>query len=302
MSAAPFDLPQLERRAASETRWQRRLVLLAVAGPPLLYLLVLYLVPMLGMLAYSFGRTEGFDAELGLDPGSYERLFGTPEILELLGKSLRMAAVITAVCLVLGFPTAYILARYVPKRYQYALLLLLLIPAWTSFIIRTYSWLLVLGNEGLINSGLKAAGLREQPLQLAFNEFAVDIALVYINLPWLVLPIYVVLEKMEPALLEAGSILGAGRLDLFRRVVLPISLPGVVAGVLLVFIPSISTFAVPEILGGTGGVMYANLINTYFLNFDWPFGAALATVMLVTTLIIVAVTSRLINLGQLWMR
>jgi spermidine/putrescine transport system permease protein len=257
---------------------------------------------MIGMLAYSFGRTEGFDTKLALDPSSYQRLFGTPEILELLGKSLRMAAVITAVCLVLGFPAAYVLARYVPKRYQYAILLLLLIPAWTSFIIRTYSWLLVLGNEGLINSGLRAAGLRDDPLQLAFNEFAVDIALVYINLPWLVLPIYVALEKIEPALLEAGSILGAGRLELFRRVVLPLSLPGVAAGVLLVFVPAISTFAVPEILGGTGGVMYANLINTYFLNFDWPFGAALATVMLVVTLMIVGIASRFVNLGQLWMR
>jgi spermidine/putrescine transport system permease protein len=282
--------------------WQRRLIVAAIAGPPLLYLFVLYVVPMVGMLAYSFGRTEGVDTELAWNVDQYRRLFGTPEILELLGKSLRMAATVTAVCLIIGFPVAYIVARLVPRRIQYLLLLLLLIPAWTSFIIRTYSWLLVLGNEGLVNTSLQAVGAIDAPLQLAFNEFAVDVALVYINLPWLVLPIYAALEKMEPALLEAGSILGAGRFDLFRRIVLPLSMPGVVAGVLLVFVPAISTFAVPEILGGTGGTMYANLINTYFLNFDWPFGAALATVMLAITLAVVALASRFVRLEELWTR
>jgi spermidine/putrescine transport system permease protein len=302
VTVAPAELPAIDERTLDPSRWQRRVTLFAVAGPPLLYLLVLYLVPMAAMLAYGFGRTEGFDTHLAFNLDQYERLFGTPEILELLGKSLRMAAVITAICLLLGFPIAYILARYVPKRYQYALLLLLLIPAWTSFIIRTYSWLLVLGNEGLVNSAIEALGIRDRPLQLAFNEFSVDIALVYINLPWLVLPIYAALEKLDKSLLEAGSILGAGRFSLLRRIVLPLSMPGVIAGVLLVFVPAISTFAVPEILGGTGGVMYANLINTYFVNFDWPFGAALATVMLVITLLLVALASRFVNLGQLWAR
>jgi len=302
VSAVPVEVASASLRARPEGLWQRRLALLAVAGPPLLYLLLLYLVPLIGMLAYSFGRSDGFETQLALDFSQYERLFGTPEILELLGKSLRMAAVITAACLVIAFPAAYVLARYVPRRYQYVVLLLLLIPAWTSFVIRTYSWLLVLGNEGLVNAGLQSAGVISQPLRLAFNEFAVDLTLLYINLPWMILPIYAALEKIDPALLEAGSILGAGRRQLFRRVVLPLALPGVVAGVLLVFVPAISTFAVPEILGGTDGVMYANLINTYFLAFDWPFGAALATVMLVITLLIVAVASRFMRLEQLWMR
>lgn len=283
-------------------KWQQRLHVFAVAGPPVLYLVIFYLIPIFGMLAYSFGRVDGFDTELGLSLEQYEEVFGSPDILRLLIKSLRMSALITVVCLLLGFPCAFILARVVPRRYQYTLLILLLIPAWTSFIIRTYSWLLVLGNEGLINSALTEAGVVGSPLPLAFNEFAVDMALVYINLPWLVVPIYAALEKLEPALLEAGSILGAGRYAIFRRIVLPLSMPGVVAGVLLVFIPSISTFAVSEILGGTGGVMYANLINTYFLNFDWPFGAALATVMLAITLLVVAVAARFVKLEQLWLR
>lgn len=290
------------RDGSSDDRWRRRLGLFAVAGPPLLYLSVLYLVPLIGMLAYSFGHSDGFETNLGVDPAQYERLLGSTQILELLGKSLRMAAIVTVVCLAVGFPVAYILARYVPKRYQYVLLLLLLIPAWTSFVVRTYSWLLVLGNDGLVNAGLTSAGVVDQPLQLAFNEFAVDLTLVYINLPWLILPVYAALEKIDPVLLEAGSILGASRWNLFRRIVLPLALPGVAAGVLLVFVPAISTFAVPEILGGTGGVMYANLINTYFLNFDWPFGAALATVMLAITLLIVAVASRFIRLGEIWTR
>lgn len=292
----------LPARPGLNAVWQRRLILAAVVGPPLLYLFILYLIPMAGMLAYSLGRTEGIDTHLDLNLEQYRRLFGAPEIMELLGKSLRMAATVTLACLLLGFPIAYILARVVPRRLQYPLLLLLLIPAWTSFIIRTFSWLLVLGNEGLVNTSLQATGAIDAPLQLAFNEFAVDVTLVYINLPWLVLPIYAALEKMEPALLEAGSILGGSRYDLFRRIVVPLSMPGVIAGILLVFVPAISTFAVPEIIGGTGGTMYANLINAYFVNFDWPFGAALATVMLAITLIIVALASRFIRLEQLWTR
>jgi ABC-type spermidine/putrescine transport system permease subunit I len=273
-----------------------------VVGPPLLYLLILYVIPMFGMLAYSFGSSNGVETQLTWDLDQYRRLFGSPAIIELLLKSLRMAGIVTLACLVIGFPIAYILARSVPKRFQYILLLLLLVPSWTSFIVRTYSWILVLGNQGLVNATLERAGLINKPAQLAFNEFAVDLALVYMNLPWLVLPVYVALEKIDPALLEAGGSLGASKLQLFRRVILPLSLPGVVAGVLLVFIPAISTFAVPEILGGTGGIMYASLINDYFLNFDWPFGAALATTMLALTLAAVALAARMIRLESLWTR
>ncbi len=288
--------------ALREKRLPGRLLTALVVGPPLLYLLFLYVVPMFGMLAFSFGSSDGVETRLTWELDQYERLFGSPAIMELLLKSLRMAAIVTLACLMIGFPIAYILARVVPKRYQYVLLLLLIIPSWTSFIVRTYSWILVLGNEGLVNATLQRARLVDEPVQLAFNEFAVIVALVYISLPWLVLPVYAALEKIDPALLEAGGSLGASRFQLFRRVIFPLSLPGVVAGLLLVFIPAISTFAVPVILGGTGGIMYASLINDYFLNFDWPFGAALATTMLILTLAAVALAARMIRLQTVWTR
>jgi spermidine/putrescine transport system permease protein len=290
-------------RATRARRGLPRPALLAlVAGPPALYLLLFYVLPMFAMLAYSFGTSDGVDTKLTWNLEQYERLFGDPAVMKLLWKSVKMAAIVTLGCLVIGYPIAYILARVVPRRYQYMLLLLLLIPSFTSFIVRTYSWILVLGNEGLVNAALTGSGLVDKPVPLAFNAFAVEVALVYMSLPWLVLPVYAALEKIEPSLLEAGEILGAGRFQVFRRVIVPLSMPGVVAGVILVFVPAISTFAVPVILGGTSGIMYASLINDYFVNFDWPFGAALATTMLVFTLAALAVAGRLLKLGDLWTR
>jgi spermidine/putrescine transport system permease protein len=287
--------------ASGHARRRQRLMLLAVAAPPILYLVVLYVAPLGAMLIYSLGRPVGVDAEITGDLDQYGRIFGTPAVLELLGRSLRTAAIVTAACVGLAFPVAYILARIVPRRYQWSLLLLLLIPAWSSFIVRTYSWLLILGNEGLVNSGLGSVGIEPQT-QLVFNQFAVIVTLIGINLPWAVLPMYVAIEKIQPSLFEAGAVLGASRLYLLRRVVLPLALPGVVAAVLFVFVPAISTFAVPEILGGTSGTLYASLVSDSFQAFNWPFGAALSTVMLAVTLLIVALSAKLVRFDEIWTR
>jgi spermidine/putrescine transport system permease protein len=297
--AAPA--PPLPREGREQAA-RRRLVLLAVVGPPFLYLGLLFMLPLAGMIVYSFGERVGYDVEMTWTLAQYERFLATPEVQGLLWKSLRMATTVTIVSLLLGYPAAYLLARFVPPRWRDTLQMLLIIPSWTSFVIRTYSWLLVLGQEGLVNAGLMALGLTASPLPLAFNEFSVNVALIYINLPWLILPIYVALEKINPSLLEAGEVLGANRVQVFARVVLPLSMPGVVAGVLIVFVPSISTFAVPVILGGTGGYMYGNLINYQFLYLNWPFGAALATVMLAVTLVVVAAGARFVRLEELWSR
>lgn len=280
--------------------WRRRAATAAIVAPPFLYLLVLFIMPIGGMLVYSFGEKQGVEVSLGLSFEQYRRLFDEPQVQLLLLKSLRIAALVTAICVVVGFATAFVVARFVPRRWQYFVLLLIVVPSWTSFIIRTYSWLLVLGQRGLVNTGLEGVGVIDDPLPLAFNEFAVIVALVYVYLPWAVLPMYVALEKVDERLFEAGRILGAGPFQLLRRVIFPLSLPGVAAASLIVFVPSVSTFAVPVILGGTKGHMYGNLVNSQFLAFNWPFGAALATVMLVVTAALVALGVRFARLGELW--
>lgn len=299
---ATVALPAVPARTAATEAvvWQARLRMAAVVGPPFLYLLLFYLVPLAGMVLYSFGAVHAYEFRLTGTLEQYQRFLGTPEIRRLLLKSLRIAGMVTGLTLLVGYPAAYVLARVVTRRWQYPLLLLLVIPSWTSFIIRTYSWLLILGQHGLVNSALQGLGLITQPLALAFNQLGVVVVLTYIYLPWLIFPIYVALEKIDPSLVEAGEILGANRLQVFARVILPLSMPGVVAGALIVFVPSVGEFAVPVIVGGTGGYMYGNLINFQFLALNWPFGAALAVVMLLVTLALVAAGTRLVRLEELW--
>lgn len=291
---------QPKAREAEGLARRRRLMMAAVVGPPFLYLLLFYVVPIVGMILYSFGVTETYEFRLTWTLAQYRRFLDTPQIQSLLLKSLRIAAIVTTLTLLIGYPVAFLLARVVPRRWQYPLMLLLVIPSWTSFIIRTYSWLLILGQQGLVNTGLQRLGLIAKPLPLAFNQFGVVVALTYIYLPWLIFPIYVALEKIDSALVEAGEVLGANRVQVFLRVIFPLSMPGVVAGVLIVFVPSVSEFAVPVIVGGTGGYMYGNLINFQFLSLNWPFGAALSAVMLAVTLALVAVGARFVRLEELW--
>jgi ABC-type spermidine/putrescine transport system permease subunit I len=230
----------------------------------------------------------------------YERIAGEESVHRLLFKSFRIAVETTAITVLVSYPIAFALARIVPRRWQSVLLMMVVLPSWTSFIIRTYSWLLVLGDHGLINDALKSLGLIGEPLDLSFNEFSVAVAIVYVSIPWMVLPIYVSLEKIDWSVVEAGQALGANWLELFRRIIGPLSFPGVVAGVLMVFVPAISQFAIPQILGGNGGYMFGNLVNFQFLQLDWPYGAALSVVMLVVSGVAIAIAVRLTRLEALW--
>lgn len=277
-----------------------RLITMGVVGPPFLYLLLLFAAPLVLMLVYSFGELNGFDIVMSWTLHQYQRIAGEASVHRLLFKSFRIAVETTVITLLVSYPIAFILARIVPRRWQSLLLMMVVLPSWTSFIIRTYSWLLVLGDHGLINGALKTLGLISQPIDLSFNEFSVAVAIVYVSIPWMVLPIYVSLEKTDWSLVEAGQALGANWFDLFWRIVGPLSFPGVVAGVLMVFVPAISQFAIPQILGGNGGYMFGNLVNFEFLQLDWPYGAALSAVMLVISGIAIALAVRLTRLEALW--
>jgi len=194
--------------------------------------------------------------------------------------ALRIAFTATVVALLIGYPMAYAMAR-APERWRGLLVMLVIVPFWTSFLIRVYAWMLLLRPSGLVNSALIGLGLIDEPLPLDAGEFAVHLGLVYSYLPFMVLPLYATLERLDPALVEAAQDLGARPVQAFLRVTLPLSLPGIAAGSLLVFIPSVGEFIIPDLLGGSDSPMIGKILWTeFFNNRDWPAASALAVGLL----------------------
>lgn len=246
-------------------------------GGSLFWLVGFFLLPLFYLLAVSFAERSPYGTiQWVLSFGNYVRAF-QPLYLEIYWRSLWMAALVTAVTAVLAYPVAYTIALAVSPRWRSALLLLVIIPFWTSFLIRTYAWMVILRTEGLVNNALAALHLVHEPLRLLYTPFAVLIGLVYGELPYMILPLYAVLQKLDRTLLEAAADLGAGRVQSFLRVTLPLSVPGLVAGCVLVFIPSIGAFITPDLLGGAKTIMVGNLIQNQFAAVrDQPFGSAVA--------------------------
>jgi putrescine transport system permease protein len=211
---------------------------------------------------------------------NYALLFTDPLYLRAYLNSLRIAAVATAFCLAVGYPMAYAIAR-APRAWRAALVMLVVLPFWTSFLIRVYAWIGLLKANGLVNNLLSALGLIDAPLPLLHNEFAVHLGIVYSYLPFMVLPLYAALARMDWTLIEAAADLGCRPFRAFLAVTLPLTLPGIAAGSLLVFIPAVGEFIVPDLLGGAGTPMIGKVLWTeFFANRDWPLASAAALAML----------------------
>ena len=260
-------------------------------APGTLWLLAFFVVPVLIMAGYSVmerGTYGGVEPGLTLD--SYSRFFD-PLYLRILARTVWLAGVTTFLCLLIGYPLAYAIAG--AGRWKHALLFLVVLPFWTSFLVRTYAMMFLLRDTGLVNSVLIALGVIDTPLTLLYPQGAVLAGLVYGYLPFMVLPVYASLEKLDPALLEAAESLGARPAARFVRVILPLSLPGIVAGSLLVFIPSLGAFLTPDLLGGAKQVMVGNLVQQQFgAARDWPFGSAASFIMMALVLGVVYVVLR----------
>jgi len=243
------------------------------------WLAVFALVPNVMVVAASLlerGDREFVRFALSLE--SYQRLLD-PLYLRVLWNSFYLAALSTLMCLAMGYPFAYLLAR-VPRRYSRLLLLLVIIPFWTSSLVRTYAMVIILQTNGWLNQILLDLGLIAEPLELLYTEPAVIAGMLYALLPFMILPLYAALEKLDRRLIEAARDLGAGRVTIFRRIILPLTLPGIVAGCMLTFLPGLGMFYVADLLGGARTLLVGNLIRDQFLSArDWPFGAA-ASVML----------------------
>ncbi|HKI03413.1 MAG TPA: ABC transporter permease [Thermoanaerobaculia bacterium] len=265
--------------------------------PTWLVLGIFFLVPLALMLAVSFAERGTYGgirpiADLGeyvrsgAFLGNYARSLGAI-YLKIGWRSLWMAVLTTVFCLVVSFPIAYYLAILAPRRWKGLLLGLVVVPFWTSFLVRTYAWMFILRTEGLINLVLMGTGLLDHPLEMLYTQTAVMIGLVYGELPFMILPLYASLEKLDRSLLEAASDLGAGSRQSFWRVTVPLSLPGIVAGIVLVFIPSLGQFVVSDLLGGARSMLLGNLIqNQFAVARNKPFGSALAFEMTAAVLLL----------------
>lgn len=246
------------------------------AGPGLLYITLFMTIPLLIIASYTVftrGRFGGVQAEFTL--GNFAKAL-EPTYLAILGNSVLIATVTTVLALALGYPTAYAIAR-LPRRWRTVALVLVVLPFWSNFLIRTYAWIVLLNSEGPINSVLVNLGVVGAPLDLLYNRGAVIVGLLYAYLPLMILPVYASIERVDPQLQEAARNLGAGRLRAFLDVTLPLTLPGTLIGAIFVFVPSMGNFIVPELLGGGKTVMVGNLIRDQFLEArNWPFGAVLA--------------------------
>jgi len=254
--------------------------------PYVVWMTIFIVVPLFLVIYYAFTTRDANGTALTL--ANFQRAF-QPIYLKVLARSLKLAVFSTAVCLLLGYPVALIMAGKAFSR-KSTIMLLFVIPMWMNFLLRTYAWLTLLERNGALNQLLSRIGL--PTLNILYTDYAVILGMVYNFLPFMILPIYSVLSKIDQGVIEAASDLGANKLVVFLRVVLPLSLPGVVSGIIMVFMPALTTFVISRLLGGGQYTLVGNLIEQQFLVVgDWGFGSAISMVLIVLILISMAVMS-----------
>ena len=251
-----------------------------LAWPYVFWIILFTILPLLIIVLFSFTeKTEMGSISMVFTLDNYRKFF-QPLYLNVLKRSVILAVVSTVMCLIVGYPMAYIMSR-APRKKRNLMATLFVLPLWTIFLLRTYAWMGLLREQGLINEFLRAIGLIERPLQLLYNNGAVVMGMVYNFLPFMVLPIYSVLVKLDDSLLEAAHDLGANDVKVFQKVIFPLSLPGVATGIYMVFMPAVSTFVLSDLLGGSHTILLGNLIENQFRNArNWQFGSAISVIML----------------------
>ncbi|RME93055.1 MAG: ABC transporter permease [Candidatus Hydrogenedentota bacterium] len=269
-----------------KSRYADDFILVLMLGPALLWFVFFFLVPLAIIVFYSFcerGTYGGIVYRFTLR--NYVEAFDAL-YLNAFVRSVRIAFLNTFLCLIIGYPVAYYISTK-PPRIKNSLILLVIVPFWTNFLVRTYSWMIILRTEGLVNSLLLGLNILRNPLNLLFSEKAVVIGLVYGYLPFMILPIYASIEKVDFLLLDAAKDLGANSMQVFAKIMLPLTLPGIIAGSILVLIPSLGAFITPDLLGGAKNLMIGNVIKDQFLAArNWPFGSAIAIILMVIVVLL----------------
>ncbi len=282
--------------AATAARRRAALMRYALVAPAIVIIVGFMVLPLGLMLTYSFlepGRYGG--VVWSYSPEAYIRFFFERDLddslvfnlayVRIFFRSFALAFVTTLVALLIGFPAALYIAMQSP-RWRNFLIFLVTVPFWTNLLVRNYAWILILREQGLINEGLLAVGVIEAPIRMIYNNFGITVGLVYSFIPFMVLPIYASLERIDFRLVEAAYDLGANRWQALRRIILPLARPGIYAGCILVFIPCLGAYVTPALLGGGRNLMIGNLIQLQFgASQNWPFGAALAFVLMAIVLL-----------------
>ena len=276
---------------------QQRSAFAAIASAPTVWLLLFFVIPLAIVWAYSFGSNDGLTSiKISGTFANYARAL-EPLYLQIFGKSVAVAALTTLICLIIGFPVAMAISFATPK-WKPWLLLLIMLPFWTNLLIRTYALLSLLGTRGVVNQGYEwfwgtfgLAGMFGpfEPLPLLYNNFAVIFGLVYVHLPFMVLPLYAALDRLDKSLIEASLDLGAGHWNTILRIVVPLAAPGIISGLIITFVPALGSYLTPDLMGGTDSQMIANVVERQFKRAnDWPFGAALSFLLMYATFILIA--------------
>lgn len=263
--------------------------------PVSFWMLVFVAIPLCYVIFISFMQ-RGSDGGIVYSPtiGNYTRM-GSVLYLKIFWESLLIALVTTLLTILFGYPFAYFAAK-LPKKYSTLILVLIMIPFWTNSLIRTYGWMVILRTQGIINYVLMSLHIIKEPLQMLYNWGAVLIGMIYTLFPFMVLPLYNSIGKMDRSYLEAAKDMGASKWTAFRTVTIPLTMPGIVSGCILVFIPSLGLFFITDLMGGGKTMLIGNLIKNQFLTSrDWPFGAALSIVLIVITLALIFVNSKAIG-------
>ena len=257
------------------------------SSPYLVWSLIFIIFPLLIVLFFSFTQKTGDSYSFTF--ANFERLFDIT-YMKVFGLSLYLAAISTFLCLLIGYPLAYFVSKLGEKR-RNLIITLMILPMWMNFLLRTYSWMAILGNNGIINTLLSKIGLPK--LNLLYNNGAVLLGMIYNFLPFMILPIYTVLIKMDKDLINAASDLGATRWETFKKIILPLSVPGIASGITMVFMPAVTTFVISRLLGGGQYMLVGNLIEQQFTTMDdWNFGSALSIFMIIIILISMAIMSK----------
>jgi len=268
---------------------------LLLVAPLLIFLSIFYLYPLFDLFPSSLFVDGKFNLQ------HYQRFFEKPLYTKILIRTIRISLIVAVICFIMGYPVAYFLAELKSPGIANLLLVCVLLPLWTSILVRTYSWVVLFQTNGLINKFLLSTQLIKEPLSLLYNEFAVIVGMVHILLPFMVLPVYSVLKSLDRNLVRAARNLGANRLNAFTKVIFPLSLPGVGAGVMFVFILSLGFYITPAILGGPKTLMISTLIDQQINRLiNWDFAGAIAVVLLLTTVIMIVVFNKIVGLERIY--
>jgi spermidine/putrescine transport system permease protein len=279
--------------AAPEAAGRRRPLRHALLLPTGVWTTLFFVAPLALLVVYSFGEIDllTYEVQLGFSVNAYGEIFDSLYLKTIL-RSLALSVGATLACLVIGFPVAYAISRQ-RGAWQTILLIAVMVPFWTSFVVRTYALVNLLGDDGPIADVLQALGIIDGSLRLLYTPWAIGIGMVYAYLPLMILPLFVALERIDPALISAATDLGAPPRRVFRRVVLPLAAPGMVAGCVLVGVPATGEYVVPAILGGEKTLMYGNVVADQFLGIgNYPFGSALAVSLTVIITVVLVLTRR----------